>query len=75
MSRSVKKTPIFPITMATSEKEDKKCWNKAFRRTTKSCMLRGAEPPLRLREVSDVWDGAKDGKVYQKDFDKEDLRK
>ena len=38
-------------------------------------MLREAEPPVRLREVSDVWDGAKDGKVYRKDSDKDDLRK
>ncbi len=75
MSKSLKKTPVFSIVTRASDKKNKKSWNRAFRRTAKSCMLREAEPPIRLREVSDVWSGAKDGKVYRADFDKAELRK
>jgi len=65
MSRSFKKNPISPNTTSTSEKKAKRRWNKAFRQQSKSLVLRGAEPPVRIREVSDVWNGAKDGKRYR----------
>ena len=47
-----------------SEKADKKRWNRMFRKKTKVCLLKGAEPPVRLRAVCKVWDSAKDGKRY-----------
>lgn len=36
MSRSYRKTPIFGITTAESEKEDKKLWHKSFRTKAKN---------------------------------------
>jgi len=75
MSKSIKKTPVCSIITRATDKKNKKSWNRAFRRTAKSCMLREAEPPIRLREVSDVWSGSKDGKIYKRGFDEDDLRK
>ena len=65
MSKSLLKTEIQKIVPEVSEKIDKRRWNRIFRRRTKVCLLKGAEPPLRLRAVCNVWDGAKDGKRYK----------
>lgn len=35
MSRSVRKTKIFGITTAETEKQDKKQWNRTFRKVCK----------------------------------------
>lgn len=72
MSRSKKKTPIGGISTSTSEKCDKRYANRAYRRITRALChttppdeesCEELEFPL-VREVSDVWSFAKDGKVY-----------
>ena len=59
MSRSKKKTPVTGMTTARSEKDDKRLANRKFRRVTRI----DPENAPALREVSDVWGMAKDGKV------------
>ncbi len=75
MSRSKRKTPIFGFTTATSEKLEKRGWNKRFRRVVKSLMLAEKEIPIKKQAISDVWEGRKDGKHYWKGFSKKDMRK
>ena len=65
MSKSTQKTTIFAVIPEASDKKNKRRWNRIFRRKTKCSLLKDAEPPIRLREVSEVWNGAKDGKRYQ----------
>tara|TARA_R110000824_G_scaffold33584_5_gene107602 strand:+ start:3929 stop:4147 length:219 start_codon:yes stop_codon:yes gene_type:complete len=60
MSRSIRKTPISGIA-GTSDKEDKRLANRHHRRINKQL----AEDSYRaLREVSNVWTMAKDGKRW-----------
>ena len=66
MSKSLSKTVIQGIISDVSEKIDKRRWNRIFRRRTRICLLKGAEPPLKLRSVCNVWDGAKDGRRYHR---------
>lgn len=72
MSRSYKKTPITAFTAAKSDKEDKKLANRLFRRASRNRIKSNREPFYRLREVCDVWDFAKDGKMY---YDKEAVKR
>lgn len=58
MSRSRRKTPICGITTARSEKDDKRRANRKLRRLTRT----DPEKNLVMRDVSDVWSFAKDGK-------------
>jgi hypothetical protein len=75
MSNSVRKTKIIGIVKADSEKEDKRDANRKLRRITKQKIKKGEwELPL-LREVSNVWDFAKDGKIYKPNSDEKYLRK
>jgi len=63
MSRSKRKTPVFGITTAKSEKQDKRIANRKLRRAAKQRL--GYDPDgvmPQLREVSNVWSMAKDGK-------------
>ena len=64
MSRSRRKTPITGWTTARSEKADKRATNKKLRRRNKSRLQAtgSADSFVRLREVSDRWCFAKDGK-------------
>ena len=65
MSRSRKKTPIFGITTARSEKEDKRIANRKLRRVVKQELAREPDGVLPvLREVSNVWSMEKDGKLF-----------
>lgn len=64
MSHSVRKTPIFGIGSG-SEKQDKRHWNKRFRRISKTLICTEQDPPKKIEAVTDVWDGRKDGKVYR----------
>lgn len=59
MSRSRRHTPIFGNAIARSEKQDKRKANRRFRRKTRA----GADL-WHVREVSDVWLFAKDGKKW-----------
>jgi len=63
MSRSFKKTPIVGIA-GSSDKSGKRLANRALRRKVKEALGIGKEVMPELREVSDVWDMAKDGKMY-----------
>lgn len=51
-------------TFADSQKEDKRIANRIFRHKAKQAINSGYEPPLKLREVSDVYSFAGDGKTY-----------
>ncbi len=70
MSRSRRKTPIFGITSAKSERRDKQTWHSRMRagvRTGLTAMpseqLDGYVAPVE-NEVGSVWSMAKDGKHY-----------
>lgn len=58
MSRSRKRTPVCGMTTAHSEKEDKRRANRKLRRR----VARAPANAPALREVSNVWTMAKDGK-------------
>ena len=75
MSRSNRKTKIFPITTAVSEKHDKRRWNKTFRKVSKNLIGDGKEAPHEIQSVFNVWDGVKDGKRYRKNATKKVMRK
>lgn len=75
MSRSKRKTPIFGITTAVSEKQDKRRWNRTFRRIAKVKARVEDEAPVKIEAVTNIWDGAKDGKRYYRQYKAKDLRK
>jgi len=65
MSRSYRHTPIFGITTAKTEKQDKRLANRRWRRICRYVLRSGDSERLPLqREVSNVWSFAKDGKRY-----------
>lgn len=66
MSRSRRKTPKRGITSAETEKDDKRRANRKARRRVKGALAvqPGAEVLPLPREVSDVWNFAKDGEQY-----------
>lgn len=65
MSRSRKRNPITGICKADSEKKDKQIANKKFRRIGKEIIKNKSDSTLpKMREVSNVYDFAKDGKRY-----------
>ncbi|GGE95377.1 hypothetical protein [Hymenobacter cavernae] len=59
MARSYRRTPVFAITNAKSEKQDKRKANRLLRRK-----VRQGDIYLVLREVSNVWSFSKDGKNF-----------
>ena len=69
MARSRKKTPIIPNACADSEKEDKRSNNRKLRRAVKQKLqvIEDTEDLLlpELREITDIWGSAKDGKKYR----------
>jgi len=75
MSRSVRKTKIFGITTAETEKQDKRRWNRTFRKVCKKLIRLEKEVPVKIHGVTNVWDGAKDGKQYYQSATKKDMRK
>jgi hypothetical protein len=66
MSRSRKRTPIRGITGACSEKQDKRFYNRRYRRICRRWLYSNPESELmpHLREHSNPWEMAKDGKVW-----------
>lgn len=66
MSRSKKRTPIAARSGASSEKQDKRDYNRRYRRVSKQFLHVNPECELmpHLREYSDDWGMAKDGKVW-----------
>jgi len=75
MSRSVRKTKIFGITTAQTEKPDKRRWNRTFRKVCKKLIRLEKEAPVKMQGVTNIWDGAKDGKQYYRGATKKDMRK
>lgn len=75
MSRSVRKTKIFGITTAETEKQDKRRWNRIFRRVCKKLTSLEKDAPNKLRSITNVWDGAKDGRRYYRNATNKDMRK
>ncbi|ARS41469.1 hypothetical protein CA265_18145 [Sphingobacteriaceae bacterium GW460-11-11-14-LB5] len=75
MSNSKKKTPIIGITTATSEKLDKRRWNKTFRRISKILIIKQKGLPHKISAVTNVWNGDKDGKRYIKTYSSKEMRK
>lgn len=71
MSRSKRRTPVRGRTTARSEKQDKRLYNRRYRRTCKQAINAdpGCELLPRLREYSNPGAMDKDGKVR---FDPED---
>jgi len=75
MSRSIRKTKIFGHTTAETEKQDKRRWNRVFRKVSKNLIRLEKEAPVKIQGVTSVWDGAKDGKQYYHRASKKDMRK
>jgi hypothetical protein len=70
MSRSRRKTPIFGMTGAKSERRDKQTWHSRMRSRVRTVLtaipltqLDGYVAPIE-NEVGSVWEMAKDGKHY-----------
>ncbi len=63
------------ITTAKSEKEDKRCANKKLRRIIREKLKLGEVIFPELKEVSDAWNFAKDGKKYYGDIEERYMRK
>lgn len=68
MSRSYRHTPIHSMTTARSEKEDKRIANRKLRAAVRTAMAARKEIMPDLRDVSDPWSMAKDGKVWWKGY-------
>ena len=69
MSRSQRKTPIFGMTTARSEKRDKQSWHRALRSREKHRLVGLRDDgealiPLDENQVMSPWGMAKDGKQY-----------
>lgn len=75
MSRSKKKNKIRGITIAESEKQNKRDANRKFRRIVNQKVKTGDEVLPRIREVSDTWNFNKDGKTYEPDINEKYMRK
>jgi hypothetical protein len=76
MSRSRRQHPIIGISIAKSEKYDKQKSNRILRARVRTALTKNEDPVLPvLREVSDVWSFAKDGKQYLVDGSAKWLRK
>lgn len=63
MSRSYRHTSICGLAAADSEKDDKRCWHRRFRRRNRQLVRQGVEP-LPVRVLSNPWGMAKDGKHW-----------
>ncbi len=77
MSNSFKKLPIFGISTATSEKQEKRDNNRKLRRKTKQklkCLTEFDTLP-EMKEISNPWKMGKDGKLYRDNASEKDMRK
>ncbi|HMI02859.1 MAG TPA: hypothetical protein VK541_10280 [Pedobacter sp.] len=64
MARSIRKTPIFGLTTAGSEKTDKRRWNRTFGRISKYKIVTKQDLPAKINAVTNVWDGNKRWERY-----------
>lgn len=65
MSRSYKKYAVTSRTTCASEKNDKRMAHRVFRKRAKQALKNNKFSflPFRMRDVSNIWCFAKDGKV------------
>lgn len=75
MTRSRKKTPIFNITSAESNRTSKKFCNRLFRTIAKRNLKKGRDLPMKQDEVMTEWEFEGDGKRYIKDVPQGYMRK
>jgi len=75
MSNPRRKVPAFGIATATSEKTDKRRWDKTFRRISNTLIFKQKELPFKLSAVTNASDRSKDGKRYAKDYSSKVMRK
>ncbi|MDQ1151845.1 hypothetical protein QE382_003829 [Sphingobacterium zeae] len=75
MSRSVRKTKIFGITTSESEKQDKRRWNRTFRKVFRKLVLSEKVANHKIHSVTEVRSGQKDGKRYNHNATIRDMRK
>lgn len=74
MSRSTRKTPMYPNASAPSERADKQTWHGRWRARERTALAsasiealrdpEGGYQPVPVRAVSDPWGMAKDGRSY-----------
>lgn len=68
MARSRRRTPIISMTTTASEKQDKRWANRNHRAALRRILKRAADSDAAvlptLRDVSDPWDMAKDGRSW-----------
>ena len=68
MARSRRRTPITSMTTNASEKQDKRWANRNHRAALRRVLKRAADPDTAvlptLRDVSDPWSMAKDGRSW-----------
>lgn len=76
MSRSYRKNKIIGnVKNADSEKKDKTNANKKLRRLVKVRIAKKTETLPLLKEISNIWSFAKDGKYYWAGMTKKDSSK
>jgi len=75
VSRSKRKARIFRNVGNASEKFDKQIANRRLRAANRSRGFDDGSPNLGLRDVSDIWAFAKDGKHYWKSATAKDMSK
>jgi hypothetical protein len=65
MSRSRKRTPVWGMSSSSSEKQDKRDYNRRYRHISKQFLHVNPEAELmpHLRDYSNPWSMSKDGKV------------
>jgi hypothetical protein len=74
MTRSKRRTKIFPVTTAESDKRHKVAEHRRERRAVRSAVAALSEPPIE-KHFGDPWDGERDGKTYTLDATAKDMRK
>lgn len=75
MSRSRLKTPIFGMTTAVTEKQDKRLANRRLRRIVKQSVNQEDVHLPKLRQVSNIWSFDKDGKRFYIKATEKNMRK
>ena len=74
MARSRRHLPIFGITTATSDKDDKVRGHRAERAAVRTALVAGTDAP-HPKQYGDPWSAAKDGKRYWTKAQPADMRK
>lgn len=77
MSGSRKKSPFIGVTAAAGAAEDKRRANKKLRRVARVRVQMNPDEvlPAKLKEVSDIWTTAKEGKIRISSGDRARMRK